>query len=134
MDAPAPGGLGGTFAGNPVACAAALATFEIIDDAFLERVRVIGARLHAALRSLQARFPQIEDVRGLGAMLAMELATGAPHVVEAARERGLLLMLAGKRNVIRLLVPLVIADAELEEGLAILDASVESVLGTATKD
>ena len=134
MDAPAPGGLGGTFAGNPVACAAALATFEIIDDAFLERVREIGERLRARLGALQARFPQIEDVRGLGAMVAMELTTGAPHVVEAARERGLLLMLAGKRNVIRILVPLVIGDDELDEGLAILEASVEAVLASAGKE
>ncbi len=131
MDAPSPGGLGGTFAGNPVACAAALATFDIIDDAFLERARAIGTRLRTALHALQARYSQIEDVRGLGAMVAMELSTDAPHVVEAARERGLLLMLAGKRNVIRLLVPLVIGDAELDEGLEILETSVESVLGTA---
>jgi 4-aminobutyrate aminotransferase / (S)-3-amino-2-methylpropionate transaminase / 5-aminovalerate transaminase len=130
MDAPTPGGLGGTFAGNPVACAAALATFEIVDEAFLERARAIGARLEGALRALQARFGQIEDVRGLGTMLAMELTSGAPHIVEAARERGLLLLLAGKRNVIRLLVPLVIDDAQLDEALDILTTSVESVLGT----
>jgi 4-aminobutyrate aminotransferase/(S)-3-amino-2-methylpropionate transaminase len=127
MDAPAPGGLGGTFAGNPIACAAALASFDVIDDAFLARTRAIGARLDAVLRSLQGRFGQIEDVRGLGPMLAMELASGAPHVVETARERGLLLMLAGKRNVIRLLVPFVIDDDQLAEGLEILTSSVESV-------
>ena len=129
MDAPAPGGLGGTFAGNPVACAAALATFEIIDDAFLEHARAIGARLTNALRSLQARFAEIEDVRGLGAMVAMEISTGAPQIVQAARERGLLLMLAGRRNVIRILAPLVIGDDELGEGLRILSDSIESVLG-----
>ena len=130
MDAPAPGGLGGTFAGNPVACAAALATFEIVDDAFLEHARAVGARLMNALRSLQSRFAQIEDVRGLGAMVAMEISTGAPHIVQAARERGLLLMLAGRRNVIRILVPLIIGDDELGEALRILSDSVESVLGT----
>jgi 4-aminobutyrate aminotransferase-like enzyme len=129
MDAPAPGGLGGTFAGNPLACAAALATFEIIDEAFLVRARAIGKQLESALRALQARFAQIEDVRGLGAMLAMELSSSAPHIVETARERGLLLLLAGRRNVIRLLVPLVIDDAQLAEGLEILTSSVESVLG-----
>jgi 4-aminobutyrate aminotransferase/(S)-3-amino-2-methylpropionate transaminase len=129
MDAPAPGGLGGTFAGNPLACAAALATFEIIDEAFLVRARAIGKQLESALRALQARFAQIEDVRGLGAMLAMELSSSAPHIVETARERGLLLLLAGRRNVIRLLVPLVIDDAQLAEGLEILTTSVESVLG-----
>ncbi|MGA8534705.1 MAG: 4-aminobutyrate--2-oxoglutarate transaminase [Candidatus Tumulicola sp.] len=131
MDAPTPGGLGGTFAGNPVACAAALATFEIVDEAFLKRAREIGERLQASLRALQARFPQIEDVRGLGAMVAMELTTHAPEIVEIARERGLLLLLAGKRNVIRILVPLVIDDAQLAEALEILASSVESSL-TAT--
>jgi 4-aminobutyrate aminotransferase/(S)-3-amino-2-methylpropionate transaminase len=128
MDAPAPGGLGGTFAGNPVACAAALATFELMDEAFLARAREIGARLTVELRSLQSRFPQIEDVRGLGAMVAMELSTGAEQIVEAARERGLLLLLAGKRNVVRILVPLVIDDADLDEALRILSDSVEHVL------
>jgi 4-aminobutyrate aminotransferase / (S)-3-amino-2-methylpropionate transaminase / 5-aminovalerate transaminase len=128
MDAPEPGGLGGTFAGNPVACAAALELFELIDDAFLARGRAIGARIEAALRALQKEFSQIDDVRGLGPMLAMELSSGAPEIVEAARERGLLLLLAGKRNVIRFLVPLVIGDDELDEGLAILRASVREVL------
>lgn len=128
VDAPEPGGLGGTFAGNPIACAAALATFDIIDEAFLARAREIGSRLLAALRALQSRFPQIEDVRGLGPMVAMELSSGAEKVVEAARERGLLLMLAGKRNVIRILVPLTIGDDDLTEALGILNASAESVL------
>jgi len=80
------------------------------------------------MRSLQARFPQIEDVRGIGAMMAMELATGAEQIVSAARERGLLLLLAGKRDVIRVLVPLVIDDADLDEALNILTAAVEHVL------
>jgi 4-aminobutyrate aminotransferase / (S)-3-amino-2-methylpropionate transaminase / 5-aminovalerate transaminase len=128
MDAPAPGGLGGTFAGNPVACAAALATFELMDDAFLARAREIGARLTVELRSLQSRFSQIEDVRGLGPMVAMELSSGAEQIVDAARERGLLLLLAGKRNVLRLLVPLVIDDADLDEALHILSGSVEYCL------
>ncbi len=125
MDAPGPGGLGGTFAGNPVACAAALAMFEIMDEEFLTRARAIGERIEAQLRALQARFSAIEDVRGLGAMMAMELESGAPEVVEAARRRGLLLLLAGERDVIRILVPLVVADEELDEGFAILSASME---------
>jgi 4-aminobutyrate aminotransferase/(S)-3-amino-2-methylpropionate transaminase len=133
MDAPAPGGLGGTFAGNPVACAAALAVFDIIDEAFLTRARAIGARLDATLRSLQKRFAAIEDVRGLGPMVAMELSSDAPRIVETARERGLLLLLAGRRNVIRLLLPLVIDDAELDEALDILWSSVESVLEPQTR-
>jgi 4-aminobutyrate aminotransferase/(S)-3-amino-2-methylpropionate transaminase len=127
MDAPEPGGLGGTFAGNPVACAAALAVLEITDDAFLARVREVGVRIAAALRALQSRFAQVEDVRGLGAMMAMELSSGAPEIVAAARRRGLLLLLAGERNVVRILVPLVVSDDELDEGLAILSASMEEV-------
>jgi 4-aminobutyrate aminotransferase / (S)-3-amino-2-methylpropionate transaminase / 5-aminovalerate transaminase len=127
MDAPEPGGLGGTFAGNPVACAAAIEVLQIMDDAFLARARAIGDRIAASLRSLQADFPQIDDVRGLGAMMAMELPEGAPEIVEAARERGLLLLLAGHRNVVRILVPLVVADHELDEGLEILRASMHEV-------
>ncbi len=127
MDAPEPGGLGGTFAGNPVACAAALAVLEIMDDAFLARAREVGERIEAALRLLQSRFSTVEDVRGLGAMLAMELESGAPDVVAAARRRGLILLLAGERDVIRVLVPLVVTDDELEEGFAILNASMEDV-------
>ncbi|MBV9333811.1 MAG: 4-aminobutyrate--2-oxoglutarate transaminase [Candidatus Eremiobacteraeota bacterium] len=128
MDAPAPGGLGGTFAGNPVACAAALEVFALMDEAFLARARAVGERIRAALHSLKVEFEAIEDVRGLGAMCAMELAHGAPAVVEAARERGLLLLIAGKRNVIRILVPLVVTDAELDEGLQILRAALSEVL------
>jgi 4-aminobutyrate aminotransferase/(S)-3-amino-2-methylpropionate transaminase len=128
MDAPRPGGLGGTFAGNPIACAAALATFEIMDDAFFARANAIGERLFSALRALQKRFTQIEDVRGLGAMVAMELTAGAKEIVEAARERGLLLLLAGKQNVVRVLVPLVIEDDELEDALRILAEATSDVL------
>ncbi|MBV8148627.1 MAG: aminotransferase class III-fold pyridoxal phosphate-dependent enzyme, partial [Candidatus Eremiobacteraeota bacterium] len=127
MDAPQPGGLGGTFAGNPVACAAALEIFALIDDAFLERAREVGARIRTALGRFKDEFSQIEDVRGLGAMLAIELSSGAPEVVEAARKRGLLLLLAGKRNVIRILVPLVVEHDELHEGLEILRASLADV-------
>ncbi|HEV3091831.1 MAG TPA: aspartate aminotransferase family protein [Candidatus Cybelea sp.] len=127
MDAPAPGGLGGTFAGNPVACAAALEIFEIVDDAFLERARVLGTRIEAALRALQSRYDRIVDVRGLGPMLAIELSSGAPEILEAARERGLLLLLAGKRDVVRILVPLVVSDDELEEGLKILGEATAEV-------
>jgi 4-aminobutyrate aminotransferase/(S)-3-amino-2-methylpropionate transaminase len=133
MDAPEPGGLGGTFAGNPIACAAALEVLEIIDGAFLERARAIGSRIAAALRSLQAEFPAIEDVRGLGAMMAMELSAGAPEIVEAARKRGLLLLLAGQRDVVRILVPLVIGDDELNEGLEILRESTREVLTTSNE-
>jgi 4-aminobutyrate aminotransferase / (S)-3-amino-2-methylpropionate transaminase / 5-aminovalerate transaminase len=133
MDAPEPGGLGGTFAGNPIACAAALEVLDVIDEAFLGRARAIGSRIAAALRSLQAEFPAIEDVRGLGAMMAMELSAGAPEIVAAARNRGLLLLLAGQRDVVRILVPLVIGDDELDEGLEILRASAREVLTTSNE-
>jgi 4-aminobutyrate aminotransferase/(S)-3-amino-2-methylpropionate transaminase len=129
MDAPEPGGLGGTFAGNPIACAAALATFEIMDEAFLARGREIGVQLFAALRALQSRHEQIEDVRGLGPMVAMELSEGAERIVERARERGLLLLLAGSRNVIRILVPLVVEDEQLAAALSILSESTDDVFG-----
>jgi len=130
MDAPEPGGLGGTYAGNPVACAAALAILEIMDDAFLARARIVGDRLFESLRGLQSRFPSIVDVRGLGAMVAMELADPAlaEGIVTQARERGLLLMLAGKGDVIRILVPLTIDDRDLSAALAIFTESCETVL------
>lgn len=130
MDAPEPGGLGGTYAGNPVACAAALATLEIMDDAFLARAQEIGERLFDALRTLKSRFPAIVDVRGLGAMVAMEFAqaSDAHHVVTQARERGLLLLLAGSGEVIRILVPLVIDDRDLDAALTRLSESCESAL------
>jgi 4-aminobutyrate aminotransferase-like enzyme len=99
-----------------------------MDEAFFTRARAIGDRIAAAMRALQAQYGAIEDVRGLGAMMAMELSSGAPHLVEAARERGLVLLLAGERDVVRVLVPLVIGDEELNEGLALLAASAEAAL------
>lgn len=128
MDAAEPGGLGGTFAGNPIACAAAVEVLDIMDDAFLARARDVGARITNALHSLQTEFPQIDDVRGLGAMMAIELEAGAPAIIDAARDRGLLLLLAGHRNVVRILVPLVVTDEELDEGLAILRAATQDAL------
>lgn len=130
MDAPEPGGLGGTYAGNPIACAAALATLEIMDDAFLIRARAIGDRLSEALRDLKARFAQIVEVRGLGAMMAMEFSDprDCHAIVKEARDRGLLLLLAGNGNVIRILVPLIISDADLQTALARLGESCEAAL------
>ena len=130
MAAPGPGGLGGTYAGNPIACAAALATLEIMDESFMIRAREVGGQLFEALNSLKARYPQILEVRGLGAMAAMELSEAAlcEAIVGAARERGLLLLTAGKGNVIRILVPLVISDADLQTALARLAQSCEPVL------
>ena len=130
MDAPEPGGLGGTYAGNPISCAAALATLEIMDERFLERARAIGVQLTHALNALKDRFTKIVDVRGLGSMVGFELADAADgeRIVDAARDRGLLLLLAGKGDVIRILVPLVISDADLKTALARLEESCEVVL------
>ena len=131
MDAPLPGGLGGTYAGNPLACAAALATLDVFaEDDILGASRRIGTTLESALHALFAAYPQIVDARGLGAMRALEFddAAHATAIVEAARERGLLLLKAGAGNVIRLLVPLIIDDADLARGLAILSDATHSVL------
>jgi 4-aminobutyrate aminotransferase-like enzyme len=140
MDAPAPGGLGGTYAGNPLACAAALAVLDIFEEEhLLERAARLGRRLMDHLRGLQARHPQVGDARGLGAMTAIELVRdGDSHepdaaltdrVVAQARERGLILLKAGLYgNVIRILVPLTIEDALLDKALAILDASLAAAI------
>jgi 4-aminobutyrate aminotransferase/(S)-3-amino-2-methylpropionate transaminase len=132
MDAPLPGGLGGTYAGNPLACAAALATLDVFEDEHvLANARHIGERIRLALDTMRAEYPsQIVDARGLGAMRALEFADAADaqKIVEAARERGLLLLKAGAGNVIRLLVPLVIRDDDLERGLEILAESIHQSL------
>jgi 4-aminobutyrate aminotransferase/(S)-3-amino-2-methylpropionate transaminase len=131
MDAPAPGGLGGTFAGNPLACAAALATLDAFaEDGVLDNAKRVGERTRAALLELQRRHVAIVDVRGLGAMLAFELRTGADaqRILEAARSRGLLLLKAGAGNVIRLLMPLTSTDRDLDAGLEILSQSCAAAL------
>ena len=125
MDSPAPGGLGGTFGGNPAACAAAAATLELLPG-LLPRARAIGETLRARLERIA---PAGADVRGLGPMLAIELPERSPDraaaVVAAAREQGLLLLTCGlDGNVIRLHVPFVISDEELERGLVILEGSL----------
>ena len=121
MDAPVAGGVGGTFVGNPVAIAAALAVLDVIEDeGLVERSAAIGETMQARMLSWQARWPQVGDVRGLGGMLAIELVGEgnapaselASQVVEEALARGLLLLKAGVAgNCIRVLVPLVITDA-----------------------
>jgi 4-aminobutyrate aminotransferase/(S)-3-amino-2-methylpropionate transaminase len=131
MDAPLPGGLGGTFAGNPLACAAALATLDAFaEDGILENARHIGHRTRAALNALAHEHAAIVDVRGLGAMLAFQLREpgDAQRIVEAASERGLLLLKAGAGNVIRLLMPLTITDRDLDAGLEILAQSCAAAL------
>jgi 4-aminobutyrate aminotransferase / (S)-3-amino-2-methylpropionate transaminase / 5-aminovalerate transaminase len=124
MDAPEKGGLGGTFGGNPLACVAANAALDIVATrAFRERTERVGARLRAGLDALAAEHDCVGEVRGLGAMLAMELDTRerAYATTQAARERGLVLLSCGyDGNVVRILVPHVVEDEDLERGLAIL--------------
>lgn len=144
MDAPAVGGLGSTFGGNPLSCAAALAVLDIFEqENLLEKAQQLGELLHEGFRKIQARFPQtVGDVRGLGPMIAMELvkdpSSKSPdpqltnRLLEVAREKGLLLFKAGMHaNVIRCLVPLVVSEAEARKGLEILEASLEQALNEA---
>jgi 4-aminobutyrate aminotransferase len=130
MDAVGPGGLGGTFGGNPLACAAASAVLDAVaDDDFLAEARRLGETIRARLDDVAGRFAWIGEVRGLGPMLALELEEQAPDraqaVVAAAFERGLLLLACGLYgNVIRLLPPLTIDRDDLEEGLGLLEEAL----------
>jgi 4-aminobutyrate aminotransferase/(S)-3-amino-2-methylpropionate transaminase len=139
MDSVEPGGLGGTFGGNPVACAAALAVLEVFeDDDLLSRAGEIGKRVMGAMREIQEKHPGlIGDVRGRGAMAAIELvkdhqsrapdAERTARVIELALQGGLMLLAAGQYgNVIRTLMPLPITDDELEEGLSILARALDA--------
>jgi len=134
MDAVHAGGLGGTFGGNPLSCAAAVAVLHAVaEPAFLHQATALGETLRRSLDGIAARHEAIGEVRGLGPMLAFELAEQAPEqasaIVAAAFERGLLLLSCGMYgNVIRLLAPLTIEAAELEEGLALLEESVDAAL------
>jgi 4-aminobutyrate aminotransferase len=142
MDAVAPGGLGGTFGGNPVACAAALAVLEeVASPEFRARAEEVGERLRARLDAIAARSGHVGEVRGLGPMLALELVesreTRAPAgalaraTVATAFERGLVLLSCGlDGNVIRVLVPLVVSDEDLERGLDVLEESLAAAAGT----
>ena len=143
MDAVGPGGLGGTFGGNPVACAAADVVLETIaTDEFRARSEELGATIRARLEEIAGANPLVGDVRGLGPMLALELvedpesrapaADGAAAVVAAARERGLLVLSCGLYgNVVRLLPPLTIEADELEQGLDLLRAALDEVAAAA---
>jgi 4-aminobutyrate aminotransferase/(S)-3-amino-2-methylpropionate transaminase len=140
MDAPHEGAVGGTYVGNPVALAAALAVLDAFEeDGLVERAREIGTVVRARMVEWQSRYPAIGDVRGLGAMLALELVRDpaskepapelATAIVEAAAQRGLLLLKAGLHgNCIRVLCPLVITDAELDEAVGAWGAALEDVL------
>ena len=142
MDSPGPGGLGGTFGGNPVACAAALEVLNAVDSQGLsERSAQIGRLFISITRDWKDRFPLVGDIRGFGAMQAIELVrdrvTKEPaesetrEILAACHRRGLLMISAGTfGNVIRLLVPLVATDNQIEEGLRVLErALVEAQAG-----
>jgi 4-aminobutyrate aminotransferase / (S)-3-amino-2-methylpropionate transaminase / 5-aminovalerate transaminase len=141
MDAPPDSAIGGTYVGNPVAQAAALAVLDVISEEDLcARASVLGDQLRERMLAWQQRFPQVGDVRGLGAMLAIELVqdrdskTPAPElasaVSDAAAKQGLLLLKSGiYSNCIRVLTPLTLSDAELDEALAVWESSLEGALG-----
>ena len=130
MDAPGPGGLGGTFGGNPVACAAAAVVLDTVaEPEFRARAEALGVALRARLEELAARYDPVGEVRGLGPMLALELREQSPELAQAvtaaAFERGLLLLACGLHgNVLRLLPPLTVTDDELDRGLALLEESL----------
>jgi len=140
MDGAHDGAIGGTFIGNPVAQAAAIAVLDVIaDEGLVERANVIGARIRERMLAWQERFPAIGDVRGLGAMLAIELvadrATKEPApdivraVIDAALDRGLILLKAGVHgNCIRVLCPLTIEEAVLDEALEAWEDALAAVL------
>jgi 4-aminobutyrate aminotransferase / (S)-3-amino-2-methylpropionate transaminase / 5-aminovalerate transaminase len=140
MDAPGDSAIGGTYVGNPVAQAAALAVLDVIEDeGLVQRAAAIGETLRGRMSTWRDRFEAIGDVRGLGAMMAIELVHArdskdpapelASAVVEAATERGLLLLKSGiYSNCIRVLVPLVITDAELDEALEVWEEALEVAL------
>jgi 4-aminobutyrate aminotransferase / (S)-3-amino-2-methylpropionate transaminase / 5-aminovalerate transaminase len=127
MDAPHPGGLGGTFGGNPVSCAAACAVLDqLAEPGFRERAEAVGRLMRSRLDEIASRHDEIGEVRGLGTMLALELVERSPdrarEITVSAREEGLLLLSCGLYgNVIRLLPPVTATDEELERGLGILD-------------
>jgi 4-aminobutyrate aminotransferase-like enzyme len=137
MDAPLPGGLGGTYAGNPLAIAAAHAVIEVIrEEGLLSRADALGTKLSGRLNALTKEVPQIAEVRGLGSMIAVEFnngKTGKPdadftrRVQALALERGLILLTCGLyANVVRFLYPLTTPDAVFEEGLAIVEHAVRT--------
>ncbi len=139
MDSVHVGGLGTTYGGNPIACAAALAVLESYEEEdILGKANALGERVMAAMREIQERHPDfVGDVRGRGPMAAMEFVTDAESktpdkerngkVVQAALQEGLLLLTAGQYgNCIRTLMPLSISDDELDEGFAILGRAVDS--------
>ncbi len=132
MDGPAPGGLGGTYAGNPLAIAASHAVIDVMEqEQLVARANVLGEKLTQCLKALQAKVPALKDVRGLGSMIAAEFfdpKTGEPsmditkRVQQAALEKGLILLTCGVHtNALRFLYPLTIQDAVFDEALTIIE-------------
>ena len=141
MDAPVPGGLGGTYAGSPLGCAAGLAVLEVMrEEGLLKRSQEIGRFMSSRLKGLQARFACLGEVRALGAMVAVELVKNsradAPDaeltkaLVQAAGRHGLVILSCGSYgNVIRFLAPLTISEALLKEGFHLFEVALEEVTG-----
>ena len=139
MDAPGPGGLGGTFAGNPLSCAAALAVLDLFErEDLLTRANHLGRLFQKRAREWQRRWSLIGDVRGLGGMQAIELvkSTGsrepaaheAKQIVQHCYEHGLIVLTAGSySNVIRVLVPLVVTQDQMNEGMDVLESALQAV-------
>jgi len=139
MDAPGPGGLGGTFAGNPLSCAAALAVLDLFEKEDLNaRANKLGERFQKRARAWQKQWPMIGDVRGLGAMQALELVQSqdkrepaseeTKQITQYCYEHGVITISAGSYgNVIRLLMPLVITDDQMNEALDILEGALKTV-------
>jgi 4-aminobutyrate aminotransferase len=141
MNSWAPGAHGTTFGGNPVSCAAAVATIDVIErEALLENALEVGKFAMERLRSMQERHPSIGDVRGLGLMIGIEFVTGnqepdpkgLERILSFCLDRGLVLLQCGvDRNIIRLAPPLVIKKDEMEKGLDILEEAVTKTVEAA---
>jgi 4-aminobutyrate aminotransferase/(S)-3-amino-2-methylpropionate transaminase len=141
LDASQPGGLGGTYGGNPLACAAALAIIDAMqEEKLVEKGAKVGDAIRARFEAWRAKYPEVGDVRGLGAMIAIELVkdrtTKEPakeltgKLQAEALKRGVILLSAGTLgNVIRVLVPLTVEDAVLQEGLDVMEEAFKAALG-----
>ena len=139
MDSVHPGGIGGTYSANPIACEAALAVLDIFEsEDLLTKAKALGEKLHSTLKSFQEKHALIGDVRGLGPMIAMELVydrdakTPAPEkakqLVDFCLERNLIILACGTYgNVIRLLMPLVITEEQLAKGMEIVDNGLTAI-------
>jgi len=139
MDAPGIGGLGSTFAGNPLSCVAALAAIEAIEkEGLLARSTSIGKRFEEKARGWQKKWPLVGDVRGLGGMCAIELVRNAEtrepadtetkEIAHYCYDHGLITITAGTyNNIMRILVPLAISDEQFDEGMGVLEAALSHV-------